>query len=99
MARNQLYRLKPDSVLVLDVQADLLESLNTRVVVPLLPKSRAPAPAAYLNPIFGWEGEEYVMATQFLAAVAVSQLGDPIGSLDENFAEITRALDTLFQGF
>lgn len=39
------------------------------------------------------------MATQFLAAVAVSQLGDPIGSLDENFAEITRALDTLFQGF
>ncbi len=99
MARNQLYRLKPDSVLVLDVQADLLESLNTRVVVPLLPRSRAPAPATYLNPIFGWEGEEYVMATQFLAAVAVSQLGDPIGSLDENFAEITRALDTLFQGF
>ncbi len=44
MARNQLYRLKPDSVLVLDVQADLLESLNTRVVVPLLPRSRAPRP-------------------------------------------------------
>ncbi|GAB2187915.1 CcdB family protein [Roseibium sp. LAB1] len=99
MARNLLYRLKPDHVLVLDVQADLLESLNTRVVVPLLPKSRAPTPAAYLNPIFGWKGEQYVMATQFLAAVSISQLGDPLGSLDEHFAEITRALDTLFQGF
>ncbi|MFC6658920.1 CcdB family protein [Roseibium salinum] len=45
MARNRLYRLEPDQVLVLDVQADLLESLNTRVVVPLLRKSEAPAPA------------------------------------------------------
>ncbi|MCX2720883.1 CcdB family protein [Roseibium salinum] len=99
MARNRLYRLEPDQVLVLDVQADLLESLNTRVVVPLLRKSEAPAPAKILNPIFTIEGESFVMATQFLSAVSVSQLGESIGSLDGSFPEITRALDMLFQGF
>ncbi|MFC6658919.1 hypothetical protein ACFQEX_27365 [Roseibium salinum] len=39
------------------------------------------------------------MATQFLSAVSVSQLGESIGSLDGSFPEITRALDMLFQGF
>ncbi|MDN3722308.1 CcdB family protein [Roseibium salinum] len=100
MARNRLYRLEPDQVLVLDVQADLLESLNTRVVVPLLRKSEAPAPAKILNPIFTIEGESFVMATQFLSAVSVSQLGgNRSGAWMGLFPEITRALDMLFQGF
>lgn len=99
MARNQIYRLEPDQVLVLDVQADLLEGLNTRIVAPLLPISEAPTPARFLNPVFTFEGETFVMATQFLSAVSIRQLGDPVGDLDESFAEISRALDTLFQGF
>lgn len=99
MARNRLYRLEPDQVLVLDVQADLLEGLNTRVVVPLLRKSDAPTPAIILNPILTIDGESFVMATQFLSAVSVSQLGESVGSLDVCFPEITRALDMLFQGF
>jgi len=99
MARNELFLLAPDEVLVLDVQADLLASLNTRIVVPLLPRSKAPAPAKFLNPEFTWDGREYVMATQYLSAVSASQLGKPVGSLDEHFAKITQALDTLFQGF
>ncbi|MEP3047173.1 MAG: CcdB family protein [Roseibium sp.] len=99
MAKNDLYRLTSSQTLVLDVQADLLDSLNTRVVVPLMPKDEAPAPAKFLNPVFNWDGEEFVMATQFLSAVSMSELGEPIGSLDEHFQEITRALDMVFQGF
>lgn len=34
---------------LLDVRADLLSGLNTRLVVPLLPEVHAPAPAARLN--------------------------------------------------
>lgn len=98
MARNHVHRLKPDQVLVLDVQADLLEGLNTRVVVPLLRQSEAPAPAKFLNPVFVFEGETFVMATQFLSAVSTTQLSDPVGSLDEHHLEITRALDLLFLG-
>lgn len=98
MPRNHLYRLEPDNVLVLDVQADILDTLNTRVVVPLLPKSDAPAPARFLNPMFTIDGMAYVMVTQFLTAVPVQQLSEPVGDLDACFAEITRALDTLLQG-
>ncbi|MES0884283.1 CcdB family protein [Roseibium sp. SCP14] len=85
-------------MLVLDVQADLLENLNTRVVVPLLPESNAPAPAKFLNPVFTFEDETFVLATQFLSAVSAAQLSDSIGSLDEHHSEIMRALDVLFQG-
>ena len=54
---------------VLDVQADILNGLNTRIVVPLLPLSEAPMPAKRLNPVFELEAERHVMVTQFLAAV------------------------------
>ncbi|MEP3427973.1 MAG: CcdB family protein [Hyphomicrobiales bacterium] len=99
MARNDLYRLTSSQTLVLDVQADLLDNLNTRVVVPLLGRADAPTPAKFLNPVFTLEEEEFVMATQFLSAVSKSELGDAVGNLDKHHQDITRALDMVFQGF
>ncbi|MDY6892043.1 MAG: CcdB family protein, partial [Pseudomonadota bacterium] len=43
--------------------ATYISGLNTRVVVPLLPKSSAPSPAQGLNPVFNIEGQDVVMAT------------------------------------
>ena len=84
---------------ILDVQSDLLSDLNTRVVVPLLPKSRAPQPATRLNPTFEI-GEDYVvMVTQFMAAVPIGILKSPVGNLEEEFEKITVAIDMLMQGF
>jgi toxin CcdB len=51
---------------LLDVQADLLSGLNTRLVVPLLPRADAPAPAARLNPVVDIAGEPFVIVTQSL---------------------------------
>lgn len=99
MARFDVYKLRSGDGLVLDVQADLLDHLNTRVVVPLLPRSSAPMPAARLNPEFALEDGAYVMATQFLASVQHSELGPKTDDLNEKFAEITSALDMGFQGF
>lgn len=96
MARNEVLRLGDG--LVLDVQADLLDALNTRVVVPLMPRNAAPLPARGLNPVFVVDQMEYTMATQFLAAVPRSELGQAVGSLDAHHDDITRALDLLFQG-
>ena len=48
---------------VLDVQADLLTSLRTRVVVHLLPPDAAPKPARSLNPAFLINGETHLMLT------------------------------------
>lgn len=84
---------------VIDVQADLLDGLNTRVVVPLRPLAQAPLPARRLNPVFQIGSKPHVMVTQYLAAVPVSELGKPVANLSAHFDEITNALDMVFIGF
>ncbi len=84
---------------ILDVQSDLLSDLNTRVVVPLLPKSRAPKPATKLNPTFKIGEDHVVMVTQFMAAVPIGILKSPVGNLEDEFEKITVAIDMLMQGF
>ncbi|WP_246811302.1 CcdB family protein [Mesorhizobium sp. AA22] len=53
---------------MLDVQADLLKSLNTRVVIPLMPPT-APVPGRRLNPTFTINGSDHVMVTEFISAL------------------------------
>ncbi len=84
---------------LLDVQADLLDGFNTRVVVPLLPLPEAPEPAQRLNPLFEIEGAQVVMVTQFLASVPASILRHPVFNLSNELAALTNALDMVFQGF
>ncbi|PCI41391.1 MAG: plasmid maintenance protein CcdB [Rhodospirillaceae bacterium] len=98
MARYDVYANPNGSGYLLDVQADLLDTLNTRVVVPLLLENEAPNPADRLNPIFKIEGKQVVMVSQFLAAVPVSILQNPVTNISENIT-ITNALDMVFQGF
>jgi toxin CcdB len=83
---------------LLDVQADLLRHLSTRVVVPLLPVASAPATIARLNPMFEIDGERYVMMTNQIAAVQAKELGAVVVSLAEHHAEITAAIDILLTG-
>lgn len=99
MARFDVYRNAGGAGYLLDVQSDLLQGLNTRVVVPLLPPEHAPQPARHLNPVLEVERTQVVMTTQFLAAVADSELGQAITRLEQSRDEITAALDMLFIGF
>lgn len=99
MARFDVFPNLEGAGYLLDVQANLLDSLNTRVVVPLLPADVAPTPAATLNPVFRMGDESVVMATQFMAAVPARLLKSPMGNLESARGEITAALDLLFQGF
>ncbi|MBN8462834.1 MAG: CcdB family protein [Dechloromonas sp.] len=99
MARFSIYRNPGSDGYLLDVQANILDHLNTRVVVPLLPLSVAPKPAKALNPVFTVAGEPMVMVTQFMAAVPTSLLKLPESSLEFSRSEITAALDLLLQGF
>ena len=84
---------------VLDVQAELLSHLNTRVVVPLLPEDTAPPPISELNPVFEVKGKRHVMVTQALSAVPVGELKRAVTSLDMRHDIITKALDLLLVGF
>ncbi|PWK76404.1 CcdB family protein [Aminobacter sp. AP02] len=99
MARFDLYRNADADAYILDVQADLLRHLNTRVVVPVLPPNLAPKPGYRLNPIFAIGGQDYVMVTQFISAVMTSELPAAVENLSAHGDKITDALDMLFQGF
>ncbi|WP_339801950.1 CcdB family protein [uncultured Marinobacter sp.] len=99
MARFDIYENNDGAGYLLEVQSDLLSGLNTRVVVPLLPKSSAPSPAQGLNPVFNIGDQEVVMATQYLAAVPQGELRFGAGSLAEQQDRISAALDMLFLGF
>nr|WP_111298487.1 CcdB family protein [Paracoccus saliphilus] len=100
MARFDVYhRPGGGAGYVLDVQADLLDSLNTRIVVPLLPLSEAPAPARRLNPVFEIGAEPHVMVTQFLAAIPRTLLRGPVTTLEDRDSEIMAALDMALTGF
>ena len=83
---------------VLDVQVSLLDSLATRVVVPLVLQAKAPPPIKDLNPVFDIAGAAYVMVTQALAAVPSKELRKAELSLDAHHDEILRALDILLVG-
>ena len=96
MAQFDVHRLGDG--LVLDCQADLLDHLNSRFIVPLLPLDEAPKPARRLNPIFGIDGKDYVMATQFASAVERNDLGKVVTSLADRALEITAAVDVLISG-
>lgn len=84
---------------VLDIQADLLSHLSTRVVVPLLPENAAPKPISDLNPVFEVRGERHVMVTQAIASIPGRELKRAVGSLTDQHDAVTRALDTLLLGF
>lgn len=98
MARYNVYANPDGAGYLLDVQANLLESLNTRLVVPLMPVSAAPPPAKRLNPVFDIDSERVVMVTQFLSAVPASILKTSVVSLVQHDTEITGALDMALTG-
>lgn len=84
---------------LLDVQTDFLSNLSTRVVVPLYTATAFGKAATQLNPNFSVQQETVVLSTSELAGVAISSLGDKVGSLKEHRQEIIAALDFLFTGF
>lgn len=86
------------SPLLLDVQADLLEGLATRVLVPLTRAEEHAPPLSILNPTAKVEGVEYVLEFQELAAVPRSALAEPIASLAARRSEWIAAVDLLFNG-
>lgn len=81
---------------LLDVQADLLDTLATRVVVPLVLAEEMGLAARSLNPKFRIKNTALVMSTAELAGISSRALGDKVTSLKNKRDEIIAALDLLF---
>ena len=98
--RNRDRRTRRAYPLLVDVQTDLLQELDTRVVVPL---TSAPSlvefPLMNLMPTITFEGKPYVLVTPQLAGIAHARLGAHAGSVAAQGHAITSALEFMLRGF
>jgi toxin CcdB len=94
MARFDVYRLR-DGSMVVDCQADFLNDIGTRFVLPLLPLGEGPAPNARINPEFDVDGERLVLVAQLAATLRTSELRTRVTSLADESYRITGAIDIL----
>ena len=84
---------------LLDVQADLLDALATRIVVPLCrPEVLSGKSAERLNPAFEVEGVTLLMLTPELAGIPRKALGPRVANLATKRPAIVAALDLAFTG-
>jgi toxin CcdB len=83
---------------LLDVQTDLLGSLATRIVVPMIALKKYGKPITRLHPTAPIAGVEYVLKFHDLAAVPANVLVHPIDSLAHRRVDLIAALDLLFTG-
>jgi toxin CcdB len=84
--------------LVVDCQADLLDSLPTRYVIPLYRRSEADWVFSRLTPTLAFRGETYTLATPLGGAIDIEELGKPLGSLAYERYTILNAIDFLLAG-
>jgi toxin CcdB len=104
MAQFDIYKNKNPSSrgafpLLLDLQADLLSDLATRVVAPLTTvapgKSRL---MGTLTPVLAVEGKRYALLTPQLAGIAAKDLGPRVTNVSAHRDDIVAALDLLITG-
>lgn len=86
---------------LLDVQSDLLDGLDSRMVIPLrslrhFPKVKL---SLRLTPVLAIDGEDFLLETPKMGAVPRRVLKSPVASLAQSQEQITAALDFLFQGY
>lgn len=82
-----------------DIQDDLLDGLNSRVVIPLTPLSNfEKSYPKNLCPVIAIEGNEYSLLTHQMASVSTRALSNCGGSLAHSRAEIISAIDFLITG-
>ncbi|MFP4484763.1 MAG: CcdB family protein [Spirochaetaceae bacterium] len=85
---------------LLNVQADVLSELVTRVVIPLrAKKGREETVISRLHPVIPVAGVDYIAVVTEMAAIQTSQLGRRVDAAQARRTEITAALDLLLTGF
>lgn len=83
---------------LLEIQTDLLSSLGTRLVAPLVPAAKFGPAAERLNPSFRIGGKNYIMDAALIAGVSGKILGDSVENISGNSTEILAAIDFLISG-
>ena len=99
MAQFDYYRMADGDGFWVDCQTSLMDDYDSRFVVPLVPTSDAPLPAAaHLNPRIEIAGAAYSLLTQFAGSIPQSELGERAGSLERERYAILNAIDFMLSG-
>ncbi len=105
MARFDVYSNPGDgsrtTPYLLDVQSDLLDLLDSRMVIPmrsLAHFAQVKLPTR-LTPVLQVNGQDVLLETPKMAAVPLRILKTPLASLVDEQDKIMGALDFLFQGY
>ena len=105
MAQYSIYQNRNENTkkiypYLIDVQTALLDSLETKLVIPLsLKKNFENKLIKNLNPIMIINGKEYILLTQQLAAIPNQFIGEVITNISVNKQEILASIDFLITGF
>ncbi len=85
---------------IIDVQSPLLDTLETRLVIPLISKSKFNNKAIKnLTPEIMLKGKEYLILTPQIAAIRKSELGKLLENCTLARNEIISSIDFLITGF
>ncbi len=86
---------------LLDMQSDLLDGLDSRIVNPLRSLKHFPKVvlSTRLTPVLTIEGDDFLPETPKMGAVPQRILKSPVTSLALEQDRINAALDFLFQGY
>ncbi len=86
---------------LLDVQSELLDALDSRIVIPLrslehFAKVKLPT---RLTPVLQVDGKDYLLETPKMGSVPKRVLGVPVACLADEQDQIMGAMDFLFHGY
>lgn len=85
---------------LLNIQSDLVDSLNTRLVIPLYALNRFKGHQPQrLCPILRIENDNFLLMTHEMASVRRTMLGDAVCQVGHCREEIKAAIDFLIDGF
>lgn len=85
---------------LIDIQNDIIEMLNTRLVIPLFDSHwLQKALPERLNPLIHINGHAFVLMTHQMASVPKSLLGKKLIHLKNEREKIKQAIDLLIDGF
>ena len=97
---NKNARTKKRFPYLIDIQSEILEELQTTVVIPLTEITDAQGQIiAKLFPVVEIDGKKYVAVTPQLAGINRNQLGKAVADLSEYRSQIIAAIDFMISGF
>ena len=84
---------------LLDVQNEYIDSLESRIVIPLRAASLCKTRLRDLNPLFEILGKQVVLDTAAMAALPTRELIKSVANLQSHQEEIVAALDCIFGSY